>query len=67
MTSPAIAIGTRNPPVRANVDPLARRRMLRRALVASRIGTAIEWYDFFLYGVALARVFPRAFFPKSEA
>ena len=30
---------------------------------ASLIGTAIEWYDFFLYGTAAALVFPKAFFP----
>jgi MFS family permease len=35
-----------------------------RAIVASAVGTAIEWYDFFLYGVAAALVFPARFFPK---
>jgi hypothetical protein len=25
------------------------RAQLRRAVIASTIGTAIEWYDFFLY------------------
>ncbi|MBI5517330.1 MAG: MHS family MFS transporter [Deltaproteobacteria bacterium] len=44
-----------------------RRQQLRRAIVASAIGTAIEWYDFFLYGVAAALVFPRVFFPQSDA
>lgn len=43
-----------------------RRDQLRRAVVASAVGTAIEWYDFFLYGVAAALVFPRQFFPRSE-
>jgi MFS family permease len=47
-------------------DNEERRRHLRRAVVASAIGTAIEWYDFFLYGVAAALVFPRAFFPASD-
>ena len=42
------------------------RRQLLRAVVASTIGTAIEWYDFFLYGVAAALVFPRQFFPQSD-
>jgi len=37
---------------------------VRRAVVASAVGTAIEWYDFFLYGVAAALVFPKQFFPE---
>jgi metabolite-proton symporter len=36
----------------------------RRAVVASTVGTAIEWYDFFLYGTAAALVFPHTFFPS---
>ncbi len=39
---------------------------VRRAIVASAVGTAIEWYDFFLYGVAAALVFPRVFFPTHD-
>jgi MHS family shikimate/dehydroshikimate transporter-like MFS transporter len=31
--------------------------------VASFVGTAIEWYDFFLYGTAAALVFNKLFFP----
>jgi metabolite-proton symporter len=38
----------------------------RRAVVASTVGTTIEWYDFFLYGTAAALVFPQLFFPKSS-
>src|SRR5205823_11971150 len=34
-----------------------------RAIVASTVGTTIEWYDFFLYGTAAALVFPKLFFP----
>ena len=44
----------------------AERRMMIRAVVASAVGTTIEWYDFFLYGVAAALVFPKIFFPESE-
>ena len=38
---------------------------LRRVVLASLIGTTIEWYDFFLYGSASALVFNKLFFPSS--
>ena len=38
----------------------------RRVVVASFIGTAIEWYDFFLYGTAAALVFNQLFFPTFD-
>lgn len=38
----------------------------RRAVIASTVGTTIEWYDFFLYGTAAALVFPKIFFPSSS-
>ncbi|WP_240690582.1 MULTISPECIES: MFS transporter [unclassified Amycolatopsis] len=36
----------------------------RRAALASFAGTAIEWYDFYLYGTASALVFGKLFFPE---
>jgi metabolite-proton symporter len=36
-------------------------------IVASFIGTAIEWYDFFLYGTAAALVFNKLFFPNLDS
>jgi metabolite-proton symporter len=45
---------------------VSERSQLRRAVIASAVGTAVEWYDFFLYGVAAALVFPRVFFPASD-
>ena len=43
--------------------PSLARSQRRRAVVASTVGTTIEWYDFFLYGTAAALVFPHIFFP----
>ena len=42
------------------------RRELRKAVVASTVGTTIEWYDFLLYSVVTPLVFGKLFFPKSE-
>ncbi|HLX58035.1 MAG TPA: MFS transporter [Ktedonobacteraceae bacterium] len=36
-------------------------------IFSSTIGTAIEWYDFFLYGTMATLVFPKVFFPESNA
>ena len=36
---------------------------LRRAVIASTIGTTIEWYDFFLYSTVTGLVFAKLFFP----
>jgi len=43
-----------------------RSRQVRRAAIASTVGTTIEWYDYFLYGTAAALVFPQVFFPSSS-
>jgi hypothetical protein len=42
------------------------RIQLRRAVIASTIGTAIEWYDFFLYGLVTAVVFAKLYFPNED-
>src|SRR6201997_4621166 len=51
----------------AHLEPESQRIQVRRAALASAIGTTIEWYDFFLYNTAAALVFPHLFFPASTA
>lgn len=54
----------------ANLDsqtasaPTAKER--RRVLGASLLGTAVEWYDFFIYGSAAALIFGPRFFPTED-
>src|ERR1700677_4450108 len=43
------------------------RRQLTRAVIASTVGTTIEWYDFFLYSTVTGLVFAQLYFPKSNA
>jgi len=42
------------------------RLQLRRAVIASTIGTTIEWYDFFLYSIVTGLVFAKIYFPTSD-
>lgn len=42
------------------------RSELTRAVIASTIGTSIEWYDFFLYSTVTGLVFAKLFFPQSD-
>src|SRR6201993_3502198 len=39
---------------------------IKRVVVSSVIGTAVEWYDFLVYGMATALVFNKLFFPLSD-
>ena len=50
-------------PAEAEADP----SKVRTALLASLVGTTIEWYDFFLYATAASLVFNRAFFPDQSS
>ncbi|GAC1495569.1 MAG: MFS transporter [Pseudarthrobacter sp.] len=49
------------------VQEVTREQAVRRATIASVVGTTIEWYDFFLYGTAAALVFPQLFFPGQDS
>jgi MFS family permease len=42
------------------------RTQLRRAVIASTVGTTIEWYDFLLYSIVTGIVFGKLFFPRSD-
>jgi MFS family permease len=42
------------------------RSQLRKAVIASTVGTTIEWYDFLLYSVVTGLVFGKLFFPNSD-
>jgi metabolite-proton symporter len=51
----------------ANLSESDHSAQLRKAVIASTIGTAIEWYDFFLYGTAAGLIFGKLYFPNEEA
>src|SRR5919199_832287 len=50
----------------APLSEQAHRIQLRRAVLASTVGTAIEWYDFFLYSTVTGLVFARLYFPRAD-
>jgi metabolite-proton symporter len=52
--------------INAPLTPSEHQVQLRRAVIASTIGTAIEWYDFFLYSTVTGLVFAKLFFPHSD-
>lgn len=47
-------------------DTTPTKNSLGRIVVASTVGSAIEWYDFFIYGTAAALVFNKLFFPSAD-
>lgn len=47
--------------------PDAGPQSIRKVAIASLTGTALEWYDFFLYGTASALVFGTLFFPGASS
>jgi MFS family permease len=48
------------------LSELEHRVQLRRAVIASTVGTTIEWYDFFLYSTVTGLVFAKLYFPRSD-
>ena len=57
---------TSNPDTTAPAGPAGGSRSIVKVVFASLIGTATEWYDFFLYGSAAALVFGTLFFPSED-
>ncbi|HEY1363273.1 MAG TPA: MFS transporter [Xanthobacteraceae bacterium] len=53
-------------PTSAGLLPYEHDLQLRRAVIASTIGTSIEWYDFFLYSTVTGLVFAKLYFPNSD-
>jgi MFS family permease len=58
MSASAMATGS--------LSELEHSKQLRRAVIASAVGTTIEWYDFLLYGQVAGLVFGQLYFPKSN-
>jgi metabolite-proton symporter len=50
----------------ATLSEQEHRTQLTRAVIASTVGTTIEWYDFFLYSTVTGLVFAKLYFPRSD-
>lgn len=51
----------------ASVSPAVDTRGARRAVASGTFGTALEWFDFAVYGTLSATIFPHLFFPAFDA
>lgn len=51
-------------PTESEANPTISRDSVRTVILASMIGTAIEFFDFYAYGTAAAAYFPKVFFPE---
>jgi MFS transporter, MHS family, shikimate and dehydroshikimate transport protein len=51
---------------RLSGEHMGRVSSIRQVAIASFVGTALEWYDYFLYGTAAALIFNELFFPEAD-
>jgi len=58
MTATTIALGP--------MSEVEHQSALRRAVIASTVGTTIEWYDFLIYSTVTGLVFSKVYFPGSD-
>jgi MFS family permease len=58
MTATTIALGP--------MSEVEHQTALRRAVIASTVGTTIEWYDFLIYSTVTGLVFNKVYFPGSD-
>lgn len=52
--------------VQIAAPPEINKKKANRALLASMVGSSIEWFDFFLYGSMAALVFNKLYFPSDD-
>lgn len=52
--------------LKAAPTAVERAKLAKRAAIASCVGTAVEWYDYFIFGTASALVFGTLFFPGDD-
>ena len=50
----------------STTEGASRRREVNRVAASAFAGTAMEWYDYILYGTASAIVFTKLFFPADD-
>ncbi|MET3934560.1 MFS transporter [Arthrobacter sp. OAP107] len=56
-----------SPPTAVAEAPTFDPRIARRAVMSGTFGTALEWFDFAVYGTLSATLFPQLFFPSFDA